>query len=401
MRVLIADNLSQAVVDTLEDRGCAVTADASLRDEALAQAIARLDPDVLVVRSTKVSAAHLAAGRSLSLVIRAGAGVNTIDLAAASARGVYVSNCPGKNAIAVAELAIGHLVNLDRRIADNVLTLRQGRWDKKEFGKARGLAGRTLALLGVGQIGKEVIRRAQAFDMKIKVWSRSLTPQAAAQLGVVFCATPLEACRGADALSIHLALGPDTRNLVGLDLLEALRPGALVINTSRGEVLDQAALLRAIESRGLRAGLDVFAEEPAVDGAFVDPIGQNPAVYGTHHIGASTDQASEAVGDEVVRIISVYRDSGEVPNCVNIAGKTPATHLLVVRHQDRVGVLAALLDVLSRAGINVQQMENIIFTGAAACARIQVEQAPSAEVMAALDAHPAVLASSLLPIVHA
>lgn len=401
MRVLIADNLSQAVTDSLEAAGCGVSADSSLRDEALRDAIARLNPDVLVVRSTKVSAAHLAAGRALSLVIRAGAGVNTIDLAAASARGVYVSNCPGKNAIAVAELAMGHLVNLDRRIADNVVALRQGRWEKKEFGKARGLAGRTLALLGVGQIGQEVIRRALAFDMKIQAWSRSLTPAMAAALGVQFCATPLEACRGADALSIHLALGPDTRDLVGLDLLEALRPGALVVNTSRGEVLDQAALVRVIQTRGLRAGLDVFAQEPAVDGAFQDAIGSNPAVYGTHHIGASTDQASEAVGDEVVRIITVYRDSGQVPNCVNIARQTPATHLLVVRHRDQVGVLAALLDVLSRAGINVQQMENIIFTGAAACARIQVEQAPSAEVMAALDAHPAVLASSLLPIVHA
>lgn len=398
MRVLLADSLSKAVIDTLEDRGCAVSSDPSLRDDALVQAIARLDPDVLVVRGTKVTAAHLAAGRSLSLVIRAGAGVNTIDLGAASARGIYVSNCPGKNAIAVAELTVGHLVNLDRRIADNVIALREGRWEKGEFGKSRGLAGRTVALLGVGQIGQEVIRRLRAFDMKIKAWSRSLTPAQAEALGVQFCATPLEACRGAEALSIHLALGPETRNLVGLDLLEALRPGALVVNTSRGEVLDQPALLRAIASRGLRAGLDVFADEPAVDGAFPDPIGQNPSMYGTHHIGASTDQASEAVAEEVVRIVTVYRESGEVPNCVNIARQTPATHLLVVRHQDRVGVLAALLDVLSRAGINVQQMENIIFTGAAACARIQVEQAPSAEVMAALDAHPAVLASSLLPI---
>ncbi len=398
MRVLLADKLSSRVVQALEDLGCAVTSDPDLRDEALAQALRDLDPEVLVVRGTKVRAAHLEAGKTLSLVIRAGAGVNTIDLATASARGIYVSNCPGKNAIAVAELALGHLINLDRRIADNVAALRQGRWDKKEFGKARGLAGRTLALLGVGMIGQEVIVRARAMGMKIKAWSRSLTPEQAGELGVVFCATPLEACRGADALSIHLALTPETEKLVGLDLLEALRPGALVVNTSRGEVLDQAALLRAIESRGLRAGLDVFAEEPAADGPFPDPIGQHPSVYGTHHIGASTDQATEAVAEEVVRIVSVYRASGAVPNCVNIARKTPATHLLVVRHKDQVGVLAALLDQLSRAGINVQQMENIIFTGAAACARIQLSQAPAPATLAALESHPAVLALSVLPL---
>ncbi|MCK6504065.1 3-phosphoglycerate dehydrogenase family protein [Myxococcota bacterium] len=397
MHVLIADKLSSEVVTALQALGCRVSVDAGLKDQALSEALDRLDPDVLVVRSTKVTAAQLDAARSLSLVIRAGAGVNTIDLDRASARGVYVSNCPGKNAIAVAELAIGHLVNLDRRIADNVIALRAGQWQKKEFGKARGLAGRTLAILGCGAIGREVARRARAFGMVVRGWDRSMDICTAAELGVTPCASALEACRDADAVTIHLSLNPGTRGLVDAELLAALRPGAYVINTSRGEVIDQDALERAIAERGLRAGLDVFADEPAVDGEFPHAIAHNPGVYGTHHIGASTDQASEAIADEVVRIVRIYLQTGSVENCVNVALRTPATHLLVVRHRDQVGVLASVLDLISKAGINVQEMENVIFSGAAAAvARIQLDQAPPPALRTTLDEHPAVFATSLV-----
>ncbi|MCB9781143.1 MAG: hydroxyacid dehydrogenase [Alphaproteobacteria bacterium] len=398
MRVLLADKLSPHVTDALEDLGCAVISDPSLSGDSLADALRRHDPAVLVVRSTKVLPGHFEAARNLSLVIRAGAGVNTIALDEASGRGVYVANCPGKNAAAVAELTLGHLINCDRRIADNVASLRAGRWEKKEFGKARGLAGLTLAVLGCGQIGQEVIQRAKAFDMNIRAWSRSLTPKQAAALGVEFAATPLDACRGADALTVHLALTSDTRGLIDRELLEALRPGAYFVNTSRGEVVVQDDLLAAVETRGLRAGLDVFAEEPAGgEGDFPYAIKDVGGVYGTHHIGASTQQATTAVGDEVLRIVASFIDSGHVPNCVNLAERTDATHLLVVRHRDEVGVLAAVLDRLGKDGVNVQEMENIIFKGGgAACARIQLAQAPSAETLAALDAHASVYATSLV-----
>ena len=179
MRVLVADKLAPLVPGRLQDLGVAVTVDAGASGDALAKKIAELDPHVLVVRSTQVMAEHVRAGRVLALIVRAGAGVNTIDVAAASARGIYVANCPGKNACAVAELTIGHLVNLDRRIADNVAALREGRWDKKSFGNARGLNGRTLAVLGTGQIGREVIKRAQALGMRVVAWSRSLTDEQA------------------------------------------------------------------------------------------------------------------------------------------------------------------------------------------------------------------------------
>ena len=138
---------------------------------------------MLVVRSTKVTAAALHSG-ALKLVVRAGAGYNTIDVAAASRRGIYVSNCPGKNSMAVAELAFGLILALDRRIADNVAALRQGQWNKKEFSKARGLFGRTLGLIGLGQIGREMVPRARAFGLRVVAWSRSLTPESARALGV-------------------------------------------------------------------------------------------------------------------------------------------------------------------------------------------------------------------------
>lgn len=400
MRVLVADKLAPHVADALEAAGCAVTTDPGLKADALAEALERVDPDVLVVRSTKVKQRHLDAASSLSLIVRAGAGVNTIDVAEASARGVYVANCPGRNAIAVAELTFGHLLNLDRRISDNVAALRRREWAKKTFGKARGVHGRTMAVLGCGMIGQEVIQRAHAFGIRVKAWSRSLTPEKAEALGVTFAASPLEACRGADVLSIHLAATPETDKLVDLRLLEALAPGAFVINTSRGEVVDQDALVQAIETRGLKAGLDVFAEEPASsDKEFPYDIADNPAVYGTHHIGASTNQATVAVGDEVVRVVRTYLQQGTVPNCVNLETRTAATHVLVVRHADRVGVLAGVLDHLRVGGVNVQEMENIIFRGGrAACARIHLVGAPPAETLAAIGASDDIHATSLVPL---
>jgi D-3-phosphoglycerate dehydrogenase len=398
MRVLIADKLSAHVAAALESHGCAVTTDATLKGESLTEALGAVDPQVLVVRSTKVQAEQLSAARSLSLVIRAGAGTNTIDVGLASARGVYVANCPGKNAIAVAELTFGHLLNLDRRISDNVQALREGRWAKKTFSRARGVHGRTLALLGCGRIGQEVIARAHAFGMSVRAWSRSLTPEKAAALGVDFAATPHEACRGADVLSVHLALTDDTRGMVDRGLLEALSPGAFVINTSRGGVVDQDALLTAIETRGIKAGLDVFADEPGSgDDRFPFPIGQVDSVYGTHHIGASTGQATLAVGDEVVRIVDTYLRMGTVLNCVNLAEDTAASHVLVVRHADEVGVLAGVLDHLRQDGVNVQEMDNHIFKGGgAACARIHISGAPSSAALDQISETAQVFAASLV-----
>lgn len=390
MRVLIADKFEQSGRDGLQAIGCDVAYQPDLKDESLVAAIRDTGPDVLVVRSTKVTEPMLDAG-ALKLVVRAGAGYNTIDVAAASRRGIYVSNCPGKNSIAVAELAFALILALDRRVADNVISLRRGEWNKKEFAKARGLYGRKLGLIGVGQIGQEMIPRARAFGMPVVAWSRSLTPERAEILGIEHKTSPQEVASVADIVSVHLALKPETRGLINADFFAAMREGAYFINTSRGEVVDQAALIEAMRTRGIRAGLDVYAAEPASGtGEFTDDIIREANLYGTHHIGASTDQAQEAIAAETVRIVQSFKETGRVPNVVNLAQRTPATHRLVVRHRDRPGVLAHVLDAIRTANINVQEMENIIFEGSeAAVARINLESEPPHEMLKRLRAESA------------
>ncbi len=387
MKVLIADKFEESGRIGLRTIGCEVSFQPDLKDEALVEAIGKEKPDVLVVRGTKVTEPMLAAG-PLKLVVRAGAGYNTIDVAAASRRGIYVSNCPGKNSIAVAELAFALILALDRRVADNVIALRAGEWNKKEFSKARGLFGRTLGLIGVGKIGAEMVPRARAFGMPVVAWSRSLTNEKAEALGLERKESPLDVARVADIVSVHVALKDDTRGLINADLLKAMKDGAYFVNTARGEVVDQDALVDAIKSKGMRAGLDVFAIEPTSAVAeFTDPIAQETSVYGTHHIGASTDQAQEAIAAETVRIVKSFKETGQVPNVVNLAQRTPATHRLVVRHRDRPGVLAQVLEAIKAEQINVQEMENIIFEGAeAAVARINLDKAPSNETLDRLRA---------------
>ena len=400
MRVLIADKFEQSGRNHLAALGCEVLYQPGTKDEALVQAIQQSLPDVLVVRSTKVTQAMLISG-PLKLVVRAGAGYNTIDVATASRRGIYVSNCPGKNSIAVAELAFALILALDRRLADNIVSLRRGEWNKELYSKARGLFGRTLGLIGLGQIGSEMLPRARGFGMPVVAWSRSLTPERAASLGLEYKASPEAVAASADIVSVHLALNAGTKALLGSRFFGAMRAGAYFINTARSEVVDQNALTQAIKDRKLRVGLDVYANEPAGGtGPFADPLGQDASVYGTHHIGASTEQAQEAIAAETVRIIQTFKETGKVPNVVNLAQRTPATHVLVVRHLDRPGVLATVLDTLRTAEINVQEMENVVFAGAeAAIAYINLDKAPLPAVLERCRAeNKNIIEITLLPI---
>ena len=342
---------------------------------------------MLIVRSTAVTASMLERA-SLSLIVRAGAGYNSIDVAAASRRGIFVSNCPGRNAVAVAELTLGLILSLDRRIPDNVADLRSGRWNKKEYARAKGLHGHTLGLIGFGNIGREVATRALAFGLRVVVWSRRLVEgREPIDLPIGVAPTVDALAEQSDIVSLHLALTTDTRGLIGQSFLTRMRPGAMFINTARAELVDYAALQQAVRERGLRVGIDVFPGEPASGSAeFVSELTRLPGVYGTHHIGASTEQAQEAIAAETVRIVTAYAATGKVPNVVNLARRTPATHMLVVRHRDRPGVLAHVFDVLREQGINVQETENVIFDGAeAAVARINVDGAPAPSSMRALS----------------
>ncbi len=388
MKILVADKISQEGIDRLRGLGCDVVSAPDLVGEALVQALAESDCRVLMVRGTKVPSEAILANRHLSLIVRVGAGYNSIDVRAASAASVMVANCPGRNATAVAELAFGLILALDRRIPDNVADLRAGKWAKKEYSKAPGLKGRTLGVVGVGRIGERVVRRALAFEMDVVGWSRSLTPKAASELGMVCLETPEEVAACSDIVSVHLAANADTNKLIGEEFFANVKPGAYFVNTARAEVVDHEALARAVRDKGLRVALDVFPNEPdAHDTVFKDSIVDlDGIVYGTHHIGASTDQAQDAVADEAFEVVKEYISTGNVRNCVNLSvGKSPKG-VLVVRHRNRPGVLAHVLGELSRAGINVREMENVICEGdEGACAQIQLDSEPSADVLARIE----------------
>ena len=384
MNILIADKFPEAHIERFKQLGCIVTYDPAAKAEDLPKLIG--GHKVLIVRSKKVPGETLKAADQLALVLRAGAGVNTIDVKTASTLGIFVTNCPGKNSVAVAELVFALLLGVDRRVAENTAALRAHKWNKKEFSKADGVFGKTLGIVGVGSIGREVITRAQAFGLTVIAWSRSLTSEKAEALGVEFCSDVDDVFRRADIVSRHTALKPETRKLVNAARLALMKPNAILINTARGEVVDQAALLAALQAKKIRAGLDVFDPEPAEGTAdFNDPILDAPGLCGTHHIGASTEQAQDAIAEEAFRVVTAFVKSGEVLNCVNLAKRTPAKCQLIVRHHDRVGVLAFVLDQIRARGINVEEVQNVIFDGAAAAScRIQLKDEPPGDVLAAI-----------------
>ena len=397
MKVLIVDKLSPETVTELEKLGLSVEVRSDLNADNLPTAVA--DVGVLVVRSTKVTAKTIEAAGQLSLIIRAGAGVDTIDLAAASAKGIYVANCPGKNTLAVAELAIGLMIAADRRIVDASMALRNGAWKKKEFGKSRGLAGRTLGILGFGAIGRAVWQRATALGMKTVTWSPlDLTPEQAKELGIGYMNSVEEVAAVADVVTIHCALTPETKHLVGKKFFDAMKPGTILINTSRGPLVDTVALRAAIAGKKIHVGMDVFEGEPAGGEAEFADKELASLVTCTPHIGASTDQAADAIAAETVRIVKVFLETGRPAGTVNLCSTNPATHRLVVRHLNRVGVLAKVLDGLRQENINVEDMDNTIFADAkAACCSILLDHSPSGKLLDNIRANENVLSVMLKP----
>lgn len=384
MKILIADKLSDETTAGMKRFGMEVKVNAELTAENLPQAIG--DADILVVRSTKVTAKTIEAAPNLSLIIRAGAGVNTIDISAANTRGIYVSNCPGKNTEAVAELAIGLLIAADRQIPNATADLRSGSWKKKEYGKARGLKGRTLGIIGFGSVGKAVARRALGLEMKVIAWSRSLTQETAEKFGVNQITDLQTLAQESDAISAHIAYKEDTHHMIDKSFLDRMKNGAIFINTSRGEVVDTQALKEAIKLKRLRVGLDVFENEPVGGEAPFTDKELAEMVAATPHIGASTDQASEAIADEVVQIVRSFQEAGVPINTVNIRARSTATQSLVVRHYNRVGVLAGILDKLRNGGINIEEMTNIIFeTSKAACCTLLLDGAPSKDMLSEMQ----------------
>ncbi|MEI8244405.1 MAG: NAD(P)-dependent oxidoreductase [Lentisphaerota bacterium] len=383
MKILVVDKLSDAVNAQLEKLGGHVICK-SVTAEELPQNLA--DIEILIVRSTKVTAEAIKSAPQLSLIIRAGAGVNTVDLAAASSRGIHVANCPGKNTAAVAELTIGLLIAADRRIVNAATDLRNGKWRKKEYSKAGGLKGRTLGIVGLGSIGKAVAGCAKGLGMNVIAWSRSLTPEAAEEMKIGYCASLTEVAEKADAVTVHLAYSAEMKHLIGGDFLSRLKNGAIFINTSRGEIADTAALKEAIKSQGLNVAADVLENEPAGGEAGFADTELAKMITGTPHIGASTGQAAEAIADEVVKRVESYKRTGRPLNTVNISAKSSAIINLVIRHYNRVGVLAGVLDKLRNDGINIEEMENLIFEGGhAASCTLRLDAEPAQETIKSIE----------------
>ncbi len=372
MKILFADALPEAYIDLLRDRGDECIVSPELGADDIPDAIEGID--VLVVRSTKVTATTTSRSDRLGLIVRSGAGTNTIDCQAAADAGIYVCNVPGTNSVAVAELTLGLLLAIDRHIPLAATDLKHGMWNKKEYSKANGLMGKTFGVIGVGEIGLAVAERARSFGMTVvaerKADRRPDVEARIRSIGIRLVEDLDELVTESDIVSIHVPGGAATENLVDKRFLDLMKPGAILINTSRGEVVDEAALIAAMDSRGIRAGLDVYRDEPAGGaGEFTSELAAHPNVVGTHHIGASTQQAQDATSAGTVDVIEAYR-AGEPVNCVNVAGTRMGSATITIRHFDRVGVLAAALQVLRRADINVQTMENKVFQGSNAAMAI-------------------------------
>ncbi len=389
MKVLVADRLPEASLDEMRTLGVEVTYRPELRPDDLPRALE--DINVLVVRGTAVTEAAILAGKSLNLIVRAGAGVNKIDVRAASERGVYVANCPGKNASGVAELTMTLIGCLDRRVPDAVASLRSGKWEKDEFAKAKGLAGRRLGIAGLGHVGRAVARLGNAYGMLVSAWSRSLTPQRAADLDIACAGNLVDLARRSDIFTVHLELTDRTEGMISRKVIEALPDGAFFINTARAELVDYDALTELVPKKNLRLGLDVFPKEPDTRSShFKHPVLEGGVVFATPHIGASTDEGQTAIANETVRILRSFIVKGDVPNVVNISAASRARYQLVIRHLDRVGALANVLAVLKRHGINIQELENTVFEGGkAGCAKVRTDTRPSdaclQEIMAFSD----------------
>jgi D-3-phosphoglycerate dehydrogenase len=381
MNVTIADKLPIEAVNQLEEMGLKVDNNPGLKESDLGDGLP--DAQILMVRSTVVSKECIENSPRLSLIIRAGAGVNNIDIEAASGKGIYVANCPGKNAIAVAELSMGLILSLDRFIPQNVSDFNDGKWNKAAYSKADGLFGKIIGIIGTGMIGQEVIRRAKGFGLNVVAWSRSLTPKIADEMGIEYADTIQEAAKMSDILSVHLAMNSETKGIISKDVLSALKDGAMFINTSRDGVVDEDALFEEVKRGRIKAGLDVFSDEPEYkEGEFESRFQGLDNVCITHHIGASTYQAQMAVADDAVDIVRGYLQEGKVRNWLNRCEHTESPWQLVVRHYDKPGVIANVMNELKEAKINAQELENVIFDRKlAACCTIQLDAEPTEKVL--------------------
>ncbi len=390
VKVLIADKFPEKYINQLKEMDLEVIYSPKLGENDLPEAASTTD--ILVVRSTIVNAETINSSKNLNLIIRAGSGVNNIDISAANRKGIYVANCPGMNAIAVAELAMGLMLSLDRRIPDNVIDFRNGKWNKGEYSKAEGLLGKTLGIIGVGNIGKEVAKRALAFGMNVygkdisRIEGVSIKDFSEMNQLLPLC----------DVVTIHLPSTPQTKGLFNKEMFSYMKPNTLLINTARADIIDQDAMVEAVQTKNIRVALDVIKNEPEQKtGEVKNPLQSLNNVYVTHHIGASTEQAQSAVAEETVRIIKDFIDSGVIAHWVNRAKISDSRYQLVIKHYDKPGVLASIMNVIRENDINIEEIENIIFDGGVvACCTMKLKRPVSTEMIKLMQENPNIMSVS-------
>jgi D-3-phosphoglycerate dehydrogenase len=341
LKIVVADDLPASALELLRaEAGWTVDARSGRAPDALAADAA--DADALLVRSaTKVDRRLLEAAAKVRIVGRAGTGVDNIDVAAASARGILVVNAPGANSISVAEHACALMLSLARSVPAADRAMKDAKWEKKKF-LGSELRAKTLGVAGLGRIGQEVAQRARAFGMRVVAHDPYISKEIAAGLGVDLMSLD-EMCSSADYLTLHLPSTPETKHLFDDDRLAACKPGIRIINTARGELIDEGALRRAIE-KGIvaAAALDVFESEPPKDWS----LAQLPQVIATPHIAASTEEAQELVGIETAATVRDFLRDGIVRNAVNFPSIHPDELQRLqpwIRLADHLGGLVAQL----------------------------------------------------------
>jgi D-3-phosphoglycerate dehydrogenase len=385
MKILVGCRLPENALPELRALGTEVIYEPELTAEQLEELIP--DVAILVVCRQRVSPEIIQAAKALQMIVRAGTNTANIAIEEASAAGIFVANCPYKDAGAIAELTIGLLVALDRRLLENVEALRQGVLESPAEVEALGLSGRMLGVLGFGPVEQEIAKRARAFEMHISAWSPTLTPELAAENRVEFCAWPRELARQSDMVTVYAPPQDTDVLLVDGEFLRNMREGAYLVYVGHPATLDQAALVEVAKERNLRVAYDISAPQlPSSDtGRFKSRLQALPNVIGTHRLADRTAQVWQTTTAEVVRIIREFLVAGDVLNCVNLSKHNPATWQLVLRLKDTVGVLASVMDVIRSDGINVEDITSRLFTGArAACYTIAADERPSTEALNAI-----------------
>jgi len=369
MKIVVADLFSPEGIEEMKKAGHEVIYEPKIVGEAFVKLMTEAKPIVLVVRSKKVDKAVIEADPKLEMVIRAGAGFDTIDVDHCSKKGIYVCNCPGKNSVAVAELAMGLMISVDRRLPENDHLLKEGKWEKGMFAECTGLKGRTVGLLGIGNVGKEVCKRCLAFDMKVIAWDIFISAADMAAMGATKVETPQDLAKHSDIISVHVPAVKETIKMINKEFLALLKPEAVIVNTARGNLVVEEDILERLEKvKGFWYAADVFNGEPAEKKAAYDnKLAKHPKVVGSHHIGASTKEAETAIGIEAVRMVREYGSMKKVNNCVNLATDKKDIHNITVKYVNQVGALGSILALFTENKLVIQELRNEVFKDRQAC----------------------------------